>query len=99
MTVLKFLDSAVANAENNDSLPEDEFFVSLAFADKGPTLKRWRPRARGRGTRIRKRTSHVTIGVERYSDQELARRRQRRGLQPRPPAPAPAPPSPRGAGD
>ena len=59
--VLKLLDSAVANAENNQSLPEDELFVARAYADEGPTLKRWRPRARGRGTRIRKRTSHMTI--------------------------------------
>jgi large subunit ribosomal protein L22 len=76
--VLKLLDSAVANAENNQSLPEDELFVARAYADEGPTLKRWRPRARGRGTRIRKRTSHVTIVLSRFSDDELDRRRRRR---------------------
>jgi large subunit ribosomal protein L22 len=75
--VLKLLDSAVANAESNDNLPEDELFVARAYADEGPTLKRWRPRARGRGTRIRKRTSHVTIIVSRFSDEELERRRRR----------------------
>lgn len=75
--VLKLLDSAVANAENNQSLPEDELFVAGAYADEGPTLKRWRPRARGRGTRIRKRTSHVTIVLSRFSDDELDRRRRR----------------------
>ena len=75
--VLKLLDSAVANAENNQSLPEDELFVARAYADEGPTLKRWRPRARGRGTRIRKRTSHVTIVLSRFSDDELERRRHR----------------------
>jgi large subunit ribosomal protein L22 len=75
--VLKLLDSAVANAESNQSLPEDELFVARAYADEGPTLKRWRPRARGRGTRIRKRTSHVTIVLSRYSDEELERRRHR----------------------
>lgn len=75
--VLKLLDSAVANAESNDNLPEDELFVARAYADEGPTLKRWRPRARGRGTRIRKRTSHVTIVVSRFSDDELERRRRR----------------------
>ena len=80
--VLKLLDSAVANAESNDSLPEDELFVSLAYADQGPTLKRWRPRARGRGTRIRKRTSHVTIGVARYPDEDLERRRRAESCQP-----------------
>jgi large subunit ribosomal protein L22 len=75
--VLKLLDSAVANAESNQSLPEDELFVARAYADEGPTLKRWRPRARGRGTRIRKRTSHVTIVLSRFSDDELERRRDR----------------------
>ena len=75
--VLKLLDSAVANAENNQGLPEDELFVVRAYADEGPTMKRWRPRARGRGTRIRKRTSHVTIVLSRFSDDELDRRRRR----------------------
>ena len=75
--VLKLLDSAVANAENNQSLPEDELFVVRAYADEGPTMKRWRPRARGRGTRIRKRTSHVTIVLSRFTDDELERRRHR----------------------
>jgi large subunit ribosomal protein L22 len=75
--VMKLLDSAVANAEHNDNMPEDELYVARAFADEGPTLKRWRPRARGRGTRIRKRTSHLTVVVARYSDDELERRRER----------------------
>lgn len=75
--VIKLLDSAVANAEENDHLPADELFVSRAWADEGPTMKRWRPRARGRGTRIRKRTSHVTVVVARYSDEELAQRARR----------------------
>jgi len=73
----KLLDSAIANAEHNDSVPEDELFVTRAFADEGPTQKRWRPRARGRGTRIRKRTSHITIVVARFGDDELERRRRR----------------------
>jgi large subunit ribosomal protein L22 len=81
--VLKLLDSAVANAESNQNVPGDELFVSRAYADEGPTLKRWRPRARGRGTRIRKRTSHVTIVVARYSDDELERRRRREASEPR----------------
>ena len=62
-TVTKVLDSAVANAEHNLALDADELFVAEAYADEGPTLKRWRPRARGRATRIRKRTSHITIVV------------------------------------
>ena len=73
----KLLESAVANASHNDNLPEDELFVSRAFVDEGPTLKRWRPRARGRGVRIRNRTSHVTIVVARFEDDELERRRSR----------------------
>jgi large subunit ribosomal protein L22 len=62
-TVIKVLDSAVANAEHNFALDADELFVAEAYADEGPTLKRWRPRARGRATKIRKRTSHITIIV------------------------------------
>ena len=62
-TIRKVLDSAVANAEHNHALDADELIVSEAFADEGPTLKRFRPRARGRATRIRKRTSHITIVV------------------------------------
>jgi large subunit ribosomal protein L22 len=75
--VMQLLDSAVANAEHNDNVPEDELFVLRAFADEGPTLKRGRPRARGRYGRIKKRTSHITIVVSRYDDDELERRRER----------------------
>jgi ribosomal protein L22 len=59
--VLKLLDSAIANAENNHELVADELVVGRAYVDEGPTLKRYRPRALGRATRIRKRTSHMTI--------------------------------------
>ena len=72
--VAKLLDSAIANAEHNDNLPSDELYVVRAWADEGPTMKRYRPRARGRGTRIRKRTSHVTIVVARYSEEDLVAR-------------------------
>jgi large subunit ribosomal protein L22 len=75
--VAKLLDSAIANAEHNDLIPPDELFVSRAWADEGPTAKRYRPRARGRGTRIRKRTSHVTIVVARYSEDDLTARTAR----------------------
>ena len=61
--VRKALDSAVANASHNHALDPEELFVVEAFADEGPTLKRYRPRARGRATRIDKRTSHITIVV------------------------------------
>ena len=69
------LDSAVANAEHNDLQDADELFVSACYADEGPTLKRWRPRARGRATRIRKRTCHVTVIVSRLDDDSLEIRR------------------------
>jgi ribosomal protein L22 len=59
--VLKLLDSAIANAENNHELVADELKIHQCFVDEGPTLKRFRPRALGRATRIRKRTSHMTI--------------------------------------
>lgn len=61
--VAKVLKSAIANAEHNHALDSEELVVSEAFADEGPTLKRYRPRARGRATQIRKRTSHITIIV------------------------------------
>jgi len=73
----KLLRSAVANAENNDSLDPEELFVSACYADEGTTVKRWRPRARGRATRIRKRTCHVTIIVSRLPADKLARLRAR----------------------
>lgn len=57
----KLLESAVANAESNHELIEDDLIVREAYADEGPTIKRFRPRAMGRATPIRKRTSHLTI--------------------------------------
>jgi len=74
----KLLTSAVANAVHNDELDAEDLFVSACYADEGSTLKRWRPRARGRATRIRKRTSHVTIIVSRMPDERIARRRAQR---------------------
>jgi large subunit ribosomal protein L22 len=70
--ILKCLESAIANAENNNGIAADELFVSACFADEGPTLKRWRPRARGRATRIRKRTCHITVIVSRIPAERLA---------------------------
>ena len=73
----KVLHSAAANAFHNDGIEAEELFVSACYADEGTTLKRWRPRARGRATRIRKRTCHVTVIVSRMPDKELNRRRAR----------------------
>ncbi|KAA1419058.1 50S ribosomal protein L22 [Nocardioides humilatus] len=63
-TVGKVLDSAVANAGTTEGLPTGDLVVSVATVDEGPTMKRWRPRAQGRATRINKRTSHITIAVQ-----------------------------------
>jgi large subunit ribosomal protein L22 len=70
--VRKVLASAVANAVHNDEQDADELFVLACFADEGPTLKRFRPRARGRATRVRKRTCHITVVVARMSDERIA---------------------------
>jgi large subunit ribosomal protein L22 len=75
--VIKVLDSAVANAANNEDIPPDELYVAACYADEGPTMKRWRPRARGRATRINKRTAHITVIVGRYTPAELDERRAR----------------------
>jgi large subunit ribosomal protein L22 len=69
--VRKVLASAVANAVHNDQQDPDELFVLACFADEGPTLRRFRPRARGRATRIRKRSCHITVIVARMSDERL----------------------------
>jgi large subunit ribosomal protein L22 len=73
----KVLASAVANAAHNDHQNPEELFVSACYADEGATAKRWRPRARGRATRIRKRTCHITIIVSRLPADRLERRRTR----------------------
>ncbi len=62
--VKKVLDSAIANAENRPGVVADNLVVRSAQVDEGPTLRRYRPRALGRATRIRKRTSHITVVVE-----------------------------------
>ncbi len=77
VTVGKVLASAVANAVHNDGMDAEELYVSACYADEGTTLKRWRPRARGRATRIRKRTSHITVIVSRLPEDRIARRRSR----------------------
>ncbi len=63
--ISKVLESAVANAEHNFQIPQDELLVKVARADEGPTLKRYRPRALGRAYRIRKRTSHIHVVLAR----------------------------------
>lgn len=75
--VSKVLESAVANATNNEQLDADELYVAECWADEGPVLKRWRPRARGRATRIFKQTSHITVIVAQLSPEELEMREAR----------------------
>ena len=70
--IRKVLASAVANAVNNDDQDAEELYVVACFADEGPTLKRFRPRARGRATRINKRSCHITVIVARMSDDRIA---------------------------
>ncbi len=79
-TVQKCLNSAAANAENNDGISSEELYVTACYADEGPTMKRWRPRARGRATRILKRTCHITIILARYTPEELEEIRNRAEL-------------------
>ena len=63
-TVYKVLESAIANAETTEGLNRAGLVLSVAMVDEGPTMKRWRPRAQGRATRINKRTSHITLAVQ-----------------------------------
>jgi large subunit ribosomal protein L22 len=81
--VSKALESAVANAEHNRGLPGDELIVVRTWVDEGPTLRRFRPRALGRATRIRKRTCHISVVVgrpeEREPERPAPRRRRARG--------------------
>jgi large subunit ribosomal protein L22 len=69
--VRKVLESAVANAEANHGLAGDELYVSAAFVGSGPTLKRWRARARGRVARIKKRTCHITLHLALPGDEAI----------------------------
>jgi large subunit ribosomal protein L22 len=82
--VRKVLDSAVANAEVNHGLVGDELVVTAAYVGAGPTLKRWRARARGRVGRIRKRTCHITVALALPSGEAIPEPIER-------PAPTPAP--------
>jgi large subunit ribosomal protein L22 len=78
----KVLRSAVANAEANNGLDGDDLVVESAYADEGPTLKRWKPRARGRVNRIRKRTCHVTLVLAEAPEEKAPRRRRAKAAQP-----------------
>jgi ribosomal protein L22 len=66
--VAKLIDSAAANAENNHDLVADEMVIAEIYVDEGPTLRRWRPRARGRATKIDRRTSHLNVALTPIED-------------------------------
>jgi large subunit ribosomal protein L22 len=85
------LASAIANAETNNGYDVDDLVVVAAYADEGPTLKRWRPRARGRVNRIRKRTCHITIQLAVAEPGEIKRPVRRRPAPQAQPAPEAAP--------
>jgi large subunit ribosomal protein L22 len=68
--VKKAIQSAVANATENHKMKEEDLFISKILVNEGPTLKRFRPRARGRATRIRKRTSHLSVYVSNGKEEE-----------------------------
>src|SRR6187431_1892363 len=87
----RVLASAVANAESAHGLDGDELIVLAAYADEGPTLKRWRARARGRVNRIRKRTCHITLIV---SENPKAQARPKRAAEKPAAETAPAPDAP-----
>jgi len=72
--VLKVLNSAIANAKNNNSLDVDGYKISTITIDDGPTIKRFRPRAHGRSAPIRKRTSHITIKIGPTEEQEVIKK-------------------------
>ncbi len=65
----KLLNSAIANAEQKPGVIADNLWIARAWVDEGPTLRRYRPRAYGRATRVRKRTSHVTVVVQTMGDE------------------------------
>ncbi len=73
----KVLDSAIANAEHNQQLLPETLWVSEAYVDEGPTLKRFQPRAQGRAFRIRKRTCHITVVVQSRPDESSRARGHR----------------------
>jgi len=87
----KVLASAIANAENNNGYDADDLVVVAAYADEGPTLKRWRPRARGRVNRIRKRTCHITIQLAVAAPGEIKKPVRRRPAAAPKAQPAPEP--------
>jgi large subunit ribosomal protein L22 len=88
LPVRKVLESAIANAEHNRSLAADELFVARAWVDEGPTLRRFRPRAMGRATRINKRTCHISVVVARPEDVVEVERPRRKTTRRKSTAPA-----------
>ena len=84
LPVRKVLESAIANAEHNRSLAADELFIARAWVDEGPTLRRFRPRAMGRATRINKRTCHISVVVGRPEEEAPVERPKRKSTRRKP---------------
>ena len=80
----KVLKSAVANAEANHGLEGDELLVSAVYVDEGPTMKRWRARARGRVARIKKRTCHITVRLAPAAPSGLEKTSREQATEPAP---------------
>ena len=77
--VLKLLNSAIANAKHNFDLDENNLYVSSIFVNEGATLKRWIPRAMGRASRINKRTSHITIVLDKLKEDKVIKEKKEKG--------------------
>lgn len=95
--VERVLTSAVANAETNHGLLGDDLYVSAAYVGAGPTLKRWRARARGRVARIKKRTCHITVTLSMPSGEAIPEPRGSVVIEPPAPKPTPAEEAPKPA--
>ncbi len=74
--VLKLLNSAIANAKHNFNLSEDNLYISKIFVNEGTTLKRWIPRAMGRASNINKRTSHITIVLDKFKNKTVKEKKK-----------------------
>ena len=80
--VLKLLNSAIANAKHNFDLDENNLYVSSIFVNEGATLKRWIPRAMGRASRINKRTSHITIVLDKLKEDKVIKEKKEKNSVP-----------------
>jgi large subunit ribosomal protein L22 len=78
--ILKLLNSAIANAKHNFNLSENNLYISKIFVNEGTTLKRWIPRAMGRASSINKRTSHITIALDKFKDKTVKEEKKKNSV-------------------